>query len=108
MISFQDNVTEYYCSGQFFKNKYDISGDELARLAEKKDPSAIRIFEEFGSNLAFAVKNFLFAYAPESIIFGGSVSESYIYFEKSLLKNIKDFPYPSLLKKIKLEVRSLD
>jgi glucokinase len=104
MIPFKDNIYEYYCSGQFFENKYNISGEECSMRAEKNDVEALKIFSEYSRNLGEAIKMIMYAIDPQIIVLGGSVSKSYKYFMNQMWKSIKNFAYSESLKKIKIEI----
>lgn len=106
MIPYLDSIVEHYASGQFFQ-KYNWDGATLATEAQNGNTKALEIFSEYGKHLAFAVKVILYALAPEMIIFGGSVSQSYKFFEASLLDGLKDFGYPTVTKKLKLKTSKL-
>lgn len=104
MIPFKDDILEHYCSGYFFKKKYNITGEELYNLAVSKDEFALNVFREYGKNLGEAIKIILYAIDPEIIVMGGSVSKSFKYFKDALFETISDFGYPKSLEKLKIEV----
>jgi glucokinase len=107
MIPFKDKTYEYYCSGQFFTNEFRKSGEELLAGAEKGNRSALKIFNNYGSNLGEAIKMIMYAVDPEVIVLGGSVSKSYKFFEKGMWKSIKSFAYAKSVSKIKIEVSKI-
>jgi len=45
----------------------------------------------------------LYALDPEIIIFGGSVSNAFPYFEKSMKENLESYAYPHALQRLILE-----
>lgn len=104
MIPFKDDILEHYCSGYFFKKKYDITGEELYKLALNNDEFALNVFNEYGKNLGEAIKIILYAIDPEIIVIGGSVSKSFNFFKNALIESISDFGYPKSLEKLKIEV----
>ncbi|MGA7723255.1 MAG: ROK family protein [Ignavibacteriaceae bacterium] len=104
MIPFKNNNYEYYCCGQYFNNEFGKSGEEILASAEKGNRLALKIFDEYGSNLGEAIKMIMYALDPEVIILGGSVSKSYKFFEKVMWKSIKRFAYAKSAAKIKIEV----
>src|SRR4030067_270517 len=103
MMPFRDHNYEYYCSGQFFKNEYGMSGEEVVKKAELGDTTALKIFSQFGSNLGEAIKVIMLAVDPEIIILGGSVSKSYQFFKDNMWKSIRQFIYSKLSDNIKIE-----
>jgi glucokinase len=108
MIHFKDQNYEYYCCGQFFKNKYGVSGEELACKATAGDKKSLEIFEEFGENLGEALKMIMFAVDPEIIIIGGSVSKSFPFYEKQMWKSIQSFAYSKSVSRIKIEISEME
>jgi glucokinase len=75
-IYYRDKTVEAYASGQFFKDQ-NLSGKAVAKRAEQGDQQAKQLFFELGEHIGRAIGNVLFALAPEAIILGGSVSQSY-------------------------------
>lgn len=108
MINYKDSIFENYCSGQFFSRLYNLSGEEVFHRAEENDALAKKILFEFGMHLGNAVKALLYAYDPEMIILGGSVSKSFSYFEKSIQESLNDFAYPNTIKNLKMEVSDIE
>ena len=92
-IAYLDKTIEDYCSGKFFKNQHQMKGAKVFADAEKGEKYALKILEEFGTHLGNAIKHILYILSPEAIFLGGSVSESFRYFEKSMLDSIQDFPF---------------
>lgn len=92
-VPYLDKKVEDYCSGKFFVDSYQKTGQEINDLAQKGDESAILIFEEFGHHLGNALKIALYMLSPDAIILGGSVSRSFQYFEKGLMDSMNSFPF---------------
>lgn len=108
MIPFREHNLEYYCSGQFFVNEYNLSGEEVYNLAKQKDEKGIKIFNEFGRNIGEALQIIMLAVDPEKIIFGGSVSKSLDFFIEGILETFKNFPYQNSVKKIRIEQSEIE
>ncbi len=102
-IYYRESNIENYCSGMFFKNK-NLSGKEQAEKAIAGDAKARKLFDELGNHIGRGLANILFALAPEAIILGGSVSQSFPLFEKSMRKTFEDFPYQKLYRNLKIEI----
>ncbi|HAQ21666.1 MAG TPA: sugar kinase [Prolixibacteraceae bacterium] len=102
-IYYLDSNIENYCSGMFFKNQ-NLSGKEQAEKALNGNAGALKLFDELGCHIARGLGNILFALAPEALILGGSVSHSFLLFEKSMRKTFEDFPYQRLYQNLKFEV----
>lgn len=102
-IFYLDSNIENYCCGMFFKN-HNLDGSELAEKAKAGDADAQKLFDELGGHIALCLSNILFALAPEAIILGGSVSQSFALFEKGMRKAFEDFPYQKLYRDLKIEL----
>jgi len=104
MIPYKQSILEHYCSGQFFSRLVGVSGEEMYEKAMNHDPASKKLFQQFGTHLAEAVKMVLYTYDPESIILGGSVSESYPLFEKGFEQELKSFGFPHSLTNVEITV----
>jgi glucokinase len=108
MLPYIDHNYEYYCGGQFFKNRYNISGEELSIKAASGDTEALKIFGEYGAHLGNAIKVILYTVDPEIIIIGGSVSKSYNFYQEEMFNSLKDFIYQHTLENLVIEVSDLE
>jgi len=107
MVDYLDHNYEYYGSGQYFKNVHHAAGEEVFRRAESGDSSARNIFYDFGVHLGNAIKMILYTVDPELIILGGSVSNAFPYFEKTMWERISTFAFSKSLKDFRVEVSAL-
>jgi len=102
-IPYKEYIYEYYCSGQFFINEYGIEGQYLFDKATAGDIKSLEIFEQFGTHLSNAILTILFAVDPEAIILGGSVCQSYPFFQEAMWKRIRSFPYEHTIDNLIIE-----
>ena len=100
--------TEYYSSGQFFTDEKKVKAIDLYHAALAGESNAMKIFAEYGFHLGEAIKSILYAYDPDIVILGGSVSQSYEFFKEAMYIAIQDFAYSNVLANIKIEVSELD
>ncbi len=107
-VEYLDQYVEYYASGQFFQNCYQINGEVVYKKALQGDPLSIMIFEEFGVHLGNAIRMVLYMYCPELIVLGGSISKAYPLFQENMWKRIHTYIYSNTLNQIRLEVSNLD
>ncbi|MEK6154685.1 ROK family protein [Flavobacteriaceae bacterium 3-367] len=107
MVAYREGILENYASSFFFLKHYKMSGKELYEMAGEGNKRALQAFKEFGSHLGEAVKNILYMYAPEAIIFGGSISKAYPFFRKSMEHALKSFAYPKQLENLEIECSDL-
>ena len=103
MISYKESIVENYASSFFFTQKYGIQPLEAFELAEKGDKKLILAFENFGFHLGEAIKTILYLYAPEAVIIGGSMSNAYKYFQKSLYTNLNTFAYQKQVEELRIK-----
>lgn len=107
-IPYKDKTYEYFCSGQFFTDEFNTTGEELFLRAGTGDKEAIQIFTMYGANLGEAVKLIMYALDPEIIILGGSVSKSFAWFKESMFESISHFSYAKSISNIKIEVSEIE
>lgn len=86
MIPYRDANFERYASGQFF-------GHRGAELAQQGDLS----FHEFGYHVGTVLLTVLYAYAPDAVVLGGSVSRSYHLFQEAMHKRLEDYEFRSIV-----------
>jgi len=108
MLPYLNHNYEYYCSGQFFKNEFSYCGEEIYNLAKNNDKKSLEIFNLFGKHIGNLIHAVLLTYDPEMIVFGGSVSKTYDYFQKSMAEEIKKFKFDNISEKIEIKVNDLD
>lgn len=104
MIPYLDHYYEYYSSGQFFENVHHTSGKVLFDLAKKGDEQALDIYHQFGHHLGMAIRTILYALDPQTIIMGGSVSQAYSFFEKSMWQSIRTIAFRSIPDRLTIEI----
>ncbi|GGZ32283.1 sugar kinase [Echinicola pacifica] len=102
LLPYLDQNIEYYASGNFFPVTYNISALEAYQQACEGKASALAQWEEFGKHIGKAVLAVLYAYDPQAIVFGGSISKAFPYFRESMLFHMQEFIYPESLKKLQL------
>jgi glucokinase len=103
-IPYKDRTIEAYCSGEFFRREHGIDGATLFAQAQAGDSRALSIFEEFGAELGHAVLLTLYAYDPEVIVLGGSVSRAYPFFEPALRRRLSGYAYQHALERLVITV----
>jgi len=104
MIPYKEHNIEYYVSSKSFLSKYDMDFKTLLNRAKEGNKIAIRIFEQFGEDLAMVIQTTLFVYDPEMIIIGGSTAIAYSFYEKSMYKALQKFPYKKVIENLEIQV----
>jgi len=107
-IPYKGQSVEYYCSGQFFTREYGMNGEVIFERASAGDPEALRAYDAFGNEMAHAISIALYAYDPQIIILGGSVSAAFPFFKKSMMDHLaSSFAYQQSLKRLVIEQSEL-
>jgi glucokinase len=101
-IAYREKDFEHYCSGRFFQREFGLDGATLYERAGRGDRKARSMLAAFGDDFANVIMALLYAYDPEIIVLGGSVSKVYPYFEKRMREKLKVFHFPNTLKKLVL------
>jgi glucokinase len=108
-IQFKDRNFEYYCCGQYFRDELKIPAHEASRLASEGNSEAIEMYRAFGMNLGKFLQAVVYAYDPQLIVFGGSVSKAYRLFSESMFQSLAEgFIFPNSLKKLEIEVSEME
>lgn len=81
--------------------KYKAIGVGVPSVVDEK---ALEIFEEFGTHMAKAVENIIYAYDPEMIVIGGSLKNAYPFYQASMHRVLQSFPYRHSIQNIKIEI----
>ena len=96
-IPYRDATVERYAAGQFFQYEAGAGGDVVFERALRGDAEALRLFHAFGLELGHAILTILYAYDPELIVLGGSISRAYRFFEAGMRERLKSFAYQHVL-----------
>src|SRR5258708_2196740 len=102
-IGYKDATIETYASGQYFMNECGQSGESLLQQALDGDEAAKEIFHAYGYHLGQALLMILYAYDPEMIVLGGSVIQSYPFFEKGMWESLHTCVFPHSLQALRIE-----
>lgn len=108
MMAHKGMRLEDYCSGPFFQREYGAPGDEIYRRAREGDTEALAAFERFGDELAEAVMVALYAYDPQAVIFGGSISSAFDLFEGGLRQGLERFAYRRVVERLVMKPSTLE
>lgn len=106
-VSYREHNYEYYCSSGFFVSEYGSTGKEMYDRAVSGDVEAVEVWAQFGRHLGEFMKMVLYAYDPEAIVFGGSISKAYELFSRSMGEAMSDFIYPRSLDELKISVSNV-
>jgi glucokinase len=107
MVDYLDKVYEYYCSGSFFENVYQLSGEAVFKSAKEGNKRALEMYAEMGIHLGNAIKMIMYTYDPALIILGGSVRFAYEFFQQTMWKRIKTFAFTKSAERLQIEISAL-
>lgn len=107
MVPYLDGILEHYTGSFFFEREYNSSALSLYNEALEGKENALKVFKEYGTHLAEAIKIILYMYAPEAIILGGSISNSFQFFEESLKTGLASFAYQKQIENLKIQTSDL-
>lgn len=107
-IPYRDSILEDYCGSRFFIREAAQTAYDVASSAKNGDMRSIGLYHEYGKHMAVLVKIILLVLDPQAIIFGGSISQSFDLFERSMFENLKDFPYPKSVENIQILTSDLN
>jgi glucokinase len=107
LIPYRDKNIEYYCSGKFFEGLCGTSAYQVHQDALAGNTEAYSLWETFGEYFGHAIQVVAYAYDPEAIVIGGSLSKAYPLFESSMRKTFVHFEFPESIKNLHI-YQSLD
>jgi glucokinase len=103
-VPYRDHTYEFYASGQRFLREHGENGAIIHARALRGEADSLQIFRDFGHDFGKVLLLALYAYDPECIILGGSVSKAFPLFEPAAREELKDFAYQNSLKRLRIEV----
>jgi glucokinase len=107
MVAYLDKFYEWYASGQFFKNVYEIDGELVFEQAKRGEAQALKMYHELGMHLGNALKLILYTYDPSLIVFGGSVRHAYELFQKPMWQQLQSLVYPRSVQRLQIKISTL-
>jgi glucokinase len=102
LLPYLDHNIEYYASGNLFKVKFNTTAEVANKQACEGNPVAIGQWKEFGMHVGEALKCIAYAYDPEAIVLGGSLSKAFGLFNESMYLSMQDFEFPESIKRLKV------
>jgi glucokinase len=97
-----------WCASPYFPREWGAEADELHRRAREGDQSALRAFDAYGEELSAAIMLALYAYDPEIIVLGGSISSAFELFEPGLRRGLETFAYPHIVERVRIAPSELE
>ncbi len=108
MVDYLDHNYEYYASGQYFMNVYQLEGEQVFEQAKAGDLQARKYYAEMGTHLGNAIKLMMYSFDVSYIVMGGSVRYAYPFFQKNMWDRIQTFAYPHSTAHLVIELSELE
>ncbi len=107
-LPYKEYDFEYYCGANFFTTIHQTTGKQTFLEAQKNDPAALALWEEFGSHLGIALRSVVYAYDPEAIILGGAISKAFPYFERQMHLSLNNIHFPNSVARLKIYISEVE
>ncbi len=106
-IKFNHKTVEDYCSSKFFLWKYHLTGMQMYHKVIRGSHNALIAFDKFGVYVAEELAMVIESIAPEMIVLGGSVANSFRFFKNSMFETLKEKIPEHQFKLLKIKKSSL-
>ncbi len=102
-LNYRDRDFEFYGGSFFFEEIHKTSAFDVFQRAKAGDERALSIWAEYGTHIGDLIKSVVYAYDPEAIVFGGSISNAFSFFEPAMKKTIlSQFHFPGSMSRLKI------
>ncbi len=101
-IDYRGSTVEEWCSGTYLRRASGMDGATVHDRARAGDPDAQELIESLGTALGDAILIALYAYDPEIVILGGSVSGAYPLFEQAMRERLQRYAFPHALQRLQI------
>jgi glucokinase len=102
LLPYLDRNIEYYASGNLFKVKFHTTAENAHNRAVAGNVEAIEQWNEFGKHVGEAIKCVAYAYDPEAVVLGGSLSKAFRFFNDAMHESMLNFEFPESIKRLKI------
>jgi len=102
-LNYRDRDFEFYGGSFFFEEIHKTSAFEVFQRAKVGDERALSLWAEYGTHIGDLIKSVVYAYDPEAIVFGGSISNAFSFFKPAMKKTISSqFHFPGSMSRLKI------
>ena len=101
-IAYRGSTIESWCSGTFLRRASGMDGKAVDDRARAGDRVAQDLLASVGTALGDAILIALYAYDPEIVILGGSVSRAYPLFERAMHERLRSYAFPHALPRVQI------
>ncbi len=107
-IPYRGGTIESWCSGTFLQRSSGMDGQTVHDRARAGDPAAQELMASLGTALGEAILIVVYAYDPEIVILGGSVSRAYPLFEPAMRERLEKHAFPHALRRLRIACSDTD
>jgi len=97
-----------WCASPYFTREWGADAEDLHRRARKREEEALRAFDAYGEEFSAAIALALYAYDPEIIVLGGSISTAFDLFEGGMRRGLEAFAYPHIIERVTIVPSELE
>lgn len=101
-IPYRGSTIERCCSGEYLRRESGVDGEVLYARACAGDRAAEELIGSLGTALGDAILIVLYAYDPEIIVLGGSVSQAFPMFEARMRRQLETYAFPHALQRLQI------
>jgi glucokinase len=102
-LNYRNRDFEFYGGSFFFSEIHGTNALDLYNEAVAGKPNALRIWEVYGMHIGNLVKSVVYAYDPDAIVFGGSITNASDFFLPSLRETIAShFHFPRSMERLRI------
>jgi len=101
-VPYRGSTIENWCSGTFLQRAGGMNGEAVYDRARAGDPAAQELLASLGTALGDAILIALYAYDPEIVILGGSVSRAYPLFQEAMRERLQVHAFPHALRRLRI------
>jgi len=102
MIPREGGILEHFCASQFFSERAGASAKTLHDRALAGDQESRSVFAAYGREVGTALMMVMYAYDPEMIVLGGSITRALPLFSASMYKRLEDYAYQHALARTRI------
>ncbi len=99
-IPYRGTTLERWCSGDYLRRESGVPGEALHERALAGDRAAAELFGSLGTALGDAILIVIYAFDPEIVVLGGSVSRAFPLFEPEMRKRLEACAFPRALERL--------
>lgn len=102
-LNYRNRDFEFYGGSFFFDEVHGTNALSVYNDAVAGQPNALRIWEVYGMHIGNLVRSLVYAFDPEAIVFGGSITNAFDFFLPSLRETVaSNFHFPRSMERLQI------